>query len=177
MSPKKERTIKRYQNRKLYDTTNSRYVTLNDIGEMIKSGEDVKIVDNKTGDDLTSLTLTQIIFEQEKRQKSLLPLQALRDIIRRGPAGQVVDFVVEKIDSGVHSISHARNEVEDYLEKLIRKGDISWEESRQLFKEFIDEKIKPKLESVSSLPTFQTEVRQLRKKIDGLEKKLKQYEE
>lgn len=175
MTPKKERMVKRYQNRKLYDTAKSRYVTLNDIAEMIKDGEDVKIIDNKSGDDLTSLTLTQIIFEQEKRKKSLLPLQTLREIIQSGP-GQVVDFVVSKIDLGVHSITQARDEVEDYLEKLIKKGDLSLDETRQLLKAFIDEKIKPKLESVSALPTFQSEVRGLRKKIDDLEKKLKQYE-
>ncbi len=175
MPIKKERTIKRYQNRKLYDTTNSQYVTLNDIAEMIKHGEDVKIIDNKSGDDLTSLTLTQIIFEQEKRKKSLLPLQTLRQIIQSGP-GQVVNFVESKIDSAVHSISQARDEVEDYLEKLIKKGDLSLDETRQLLKDFIDGKVKPKLESVSSLPTFQSEVRQLRQKIDQLEKKLKQYE-
>jgi len=175
MVPRRERTIKRYQNRKLYDTSQSRYVTLNDIADMIKNGEDVKVIDNQTKEDLTSLTLTQIIFEQEKKKKSLLPLQALRQIIQSGPS-QVVDYVASKADEVVHSISHARNEVEDYIENLIRKGDLSLEEIRQLLREFIDGKIKPKLGSVSSIPTFQTEVRQMRKKIEELEHKLKQYE-
>ena len=175
MMNKAERIIKRYQNRKLYDTSQSRYVTLSDIAEMIKNGEDVKVVDNKSKEDLTSLTLTQIIFEQEKKKKSLLPLPTLKEIIQNGPS-QVVDYVVGKIDEGVHTIKHAQDEVEDYIEGIIKKGDVSLDEMRGILKEFIDAKVKPKLGTVSQLPAFQSEVRHLRKKIDVLEKKLKQYE-
>ncbi|HWM85894.1 MAG TPA: polyhydroxyalkanoate synthesis regulator DNA-binding domain-containing protein [Kofleriaceae bacterium] len=78
------RVIKRYANRKLYDTQHSRYVTLDQIADMIRGGDDVKIVDNKSKEDLTSVTLAQIIFEEEKRQKSFLPLQAMRNIIQSG---------------------------------------------------------------------------------------------
>lgn len=175
MTPKKERIIKRYQNRKLYDTSQSRYVTLNDIADMIRQGVDVKIVDNASKEDLTSLTLTQIIFEQEKRKKSLLPLPTLKEIIQSGP-GQVVDFVASKADSVVHSISHARDEVEDYIEEMIKKGDLSLDEMRRLLRDFVDTKIRPKIETVSHIPSVQSEVRQMRKKIEELEKKLKQYE-
>jgi polyhydroxyalkanoate synthesis repressor PhaR len=78
------RIIKRYANRKLYDTEHSRYVTLDQISEMIRNGDDVKIVDNKTKEDLTKVTLAQIIFEQEKKQRSFLPLAAMRNIIQSG---------------------------------------------------------------------------------------------
>ena len=78
------RIIKRYANRKLYDTQHSRYVTLDQIAEMIRNGDDVKIIDNKSKEDLTSVTLAQIIFEEEKKQKSFLPLQAMRNIIQSG---------------------------------------------------------------------------------------------
>lgn len=78
------RIIKRYANRKLYDTQHSRYITLDQISEMIRNGDDVKIVDNKTKEDLTSVTLAQIIFEEEKRQRSFLPLGAMRHIIQSG---------------------------------------------------------------------------------------------
>ena len=78
------RIIKRYANRKLYDTEHSRYVTLDQISEMIRNGDDVKIVDNKTKEDLTTVTLAQIIFEEEKKQRSFLPLQAMRNIIQSG---------------------------------------------------------------------------------------------
>ena len=60
--------IKRYTNRKLYDTVESRYVTLDEIAEMIKQGAEVKIVDNRTKEDLTSVTLAQIVFEEEKKK-------------------------------------------------------------------------------------------------------------
>src|SRR5213595_1142961 len=78
------RIIKRYANRKLYDTEHSRYVTLDQISEMIRAGDEVKIVDNKTKEDLTSVTLAQIIFEEEKKQRSFLPLTAMRNIIQNG---------------------------------------------------------------------------------------------
>ena len=78
------RIIKRYANRKLYDTQHSRYVTLEQISEMIRNGDDVKIVDNKTKEDLTTVTLAQIIFEEEKKQRSFLPLGAMRNIIQSG---------------------------------------------------------------------------------------------
>ena len=78
------RIIKRYANRKLYDTEHSRYVTLDQISVMIRAGDDVKIVDNKTKEDLTTVTLAQIIFEEEKKQRSFMPLSAMRNIIQNG---------------------------------------------------------------------------------------------
>ncbi len=78
--------IKRYANRKLYDTDRSCYVTLEEIAEMVKEGDDLRIIDNRTGEDLTSVTLTQIIYEDQKKpdQKGALPLGALRSIIQSG---------------------------------------------------------------------------------------------
>ncbi len=168
---KKPRIVKRYQNRKLYDTTTSRYVTLDDIALMIREGEDVQIIDNRNRDDLTGITLTQIIFEQEKKKKSLLPLSTLRNIIQSG-GEKLVGFVQSSIESGVSSLSHAREEIE----KIIKKGDLSLEEGRALVKEFIDEKLKAPLETVSQLPHLQGEIRSLQKKIDHLEDKLRKYE-
>ena len=80
------RVIKRYANRKLYDTKSSQYVTLDQIAQMIRAGEEVRVLDNSTKDDLTSVTLAQIIFEEEKRQKSFIPLQAMRHLIQSGGA-------------------------------------------------------------------------------------------
>src|SRR4029077_8205919 len=91
------RIIKRYANRKLYDTEHSRYVTLDQISEMIRNGDDVKIVDNKTKEDLTSVTLAQIIFEEEKKQRSFLPLGAMRNIIQNG--GEWFAEVQRKVQS------------------------------------------------------------------------------
>jgi len=80
------RVIKRYANRKLYDTQSSQYVTLDQIAQMIRAGEEVRVLDNNSKDDLTSVTLAQIIFEEEKRQKSFIPLGAMRHLIQSGGA-------------------------------------------------------------------------------------------
>ncbi len=76
--------IKRYQNRKLYDTQQSCYVTLDDIAKMIRNREDVMVIDNKTKNDITAATLTQIIFEAEKKSAQYAPLFTLREIIQNG---------------------------------------------------------------------------------------------
>ena len=77
------RTIKRYANRKLYDTRESRYVTLEHIAAMVRAGDDVRVVDNTTQADLTTATLAQIIFEEEKATPRL-SLAGLREIIQQG---------------------------------------------------------------------------------------------
>lgn len=79
------RTIKRYANRKLYDTRDSRYVTLDHIAAMVREGDDVKVVDNTTRADLTTATLAQIIFEEEKKTPRLT-VAGLRKIIQGGMA-------------------------------------------------------------------------------------------
>ena len=80
----KAKVIKRYQNRKLYDTQQSCYVTLDDIAKMIRANEDVTVIDNRSKNDITAATLTQIIFEAEKRAAQYSPLFTLRDIIQNG---------------------------------------------------------------------------------------------
>ena len=83
--------IKRYPNRKLYDTEAKRYVTLEAITQMIHEGQDVQVVDHETGEDLTNLTLSQIIFEQEKKGAGLLPRALLTNLVRAG--GDTLDQV------------------------------------------------------------------------------------
>ncbi len=78
------RVVKRYANRKLYDTTTSRYVALDDIAGLIRSGEEVEVTDNETGADLTAVTLAQIILEEERRHKDLRSLAVLRELVRYG---------------------------------------------------------------------------------------------
>lgn len=104
------RVIKRYSNRKLYDTQHSCYVTLEQISEMIRRGEDVRILDNNTKEDLTSVTLTQIIFEEEKKRR-LLPLAGLQSIIQT--SGQSIEAFVNQI----------REEVDQRVVKVFRRGE------------------------------------------------------
>ncbi len=97
------RVIKRYENRKLYDTEYSRYVSLEQIATIIKSGENVQIVD-KDGNDLTNQMLTQIILEQGKKGNAALPDELLHELIRWGS---------KMVDDGV-------NRIRDNMELLIR---------------------------------------------------------
>ena len=76
--------IKRYQNRKLYDTAAKRYITLDGIAQLIRQGNDVQIIDNVTDEDLTNVTLMQVIMEQEKRKSGFLPLNFLVGLIQAG---------------------------------------------------------------------------------------------
>ena len=98
------RIIKRYSNRKLYDTKDSRYVTLLQIAEMVRGGEEVQIIDNNTKDDLTEITLAQIIYEEQKAHSRSVPLQTLKELIhartekvladlREGPIGRLIPGV------------------------------------------------------------------------------------
>ncbi|MGA7740513.1 MAG: polyhydroxyalkanoate synthesis regulator DNA-binding domain-containing protein [Polyangia bacterium] len=77
------RTIKRYSNRKLYDTHDSHYVTLQQIAALIRNGDEIRVIDKTTQQDLTAATMAQIIFEEEKRGPRL-PAEGLRRIIRSG---------------------------------------------------------------------------------------------
>lgn len=147
MTEKTTKVIKRYQNRKLYDTSDSCYVTLEDIGEMIKLGDEVKIIDNRTKEDLTAMTLAQIIFEEQKRKTQTLPLSVFTEIIR-GSGGALRELLAKTIESGVREIGHVR--------------------------EFVDEKIRPAMEGVQHLPAFQKEIRELKEKIESLETRLKE---
>lgn len=90
----KVKIIKRYQNRKLYDTQQSCYVTLDDIAKMIRTNEEVMVIDNKSKNDITAATLTQIIFEAEKKASQYAPLFTLREIIQNGN-GSISNFLAK----------------------------------------------------------------------------------
>jgi len=81
------RVIKRYANRKLYDTRDSRYVTLDRIAELVRNGEEVKVLDNRSKRDLTKVTLAQIIYEEQKSgEAASWSVANLRDFIQAGSA-------------------------------------------------------------------------------------------
>src|SRR6185503_574005 len=106
--PLQRRVIKRYSNRKLYDTKDSRYVTLLQIAEMVRAGEDVQIIDNATKEDKTDVTLALIISEELKARPRGIPLTTLKALIRQrgekllsslrdGPIGR---FIPKEPNSG-----------------------------------------------------------------------------
>ena len=176
--------IKRYTNRKLYDTVESRYVTLEEIGEMIKQGLEVRIVDNRSKDDLTSVTLAQIIFEEEKK-KSRMPLGVLREIIRH-PGESISGFIQKEVTPRVNSI---REGAESRLDKLLRREENSADSmspaeliksSQRLLEDWqrkIDERIKSGVENViGNLPALGRDLQALTQRLEALEKKLNEIE-
>jgi polyhydroxyalkanoate synthesis repressor PhaR len=183
------RVVKRYANRKLYDTQRSRYVTLEQIADMIRSGEDVKIVDNNSKEDLTAITLTQIIFEEEKKQ-SFLPLSALRNIIQSGAnnmtqiatqAGERVRGMFkrgDKEDDGTEGtpengatyggIPEGSHPIREFLER-----------SQQTFEEWqkkVDERVRATVEALSPLSGLEKELKSLSQRLADLEKRLEERE-
>uniref|UniRef100_A0A7C1JL31 PHA accumulation regulator DNA-binding N-terminal domain-containing protein n=1 Tax=Caldilinea aerophila TaxID=133453 RepID=A0A7C1JL31_9CHLR len=100
--------IKRYPNRKLYDTEAKRYVTLDQIAEMIQARKDVLVIDHETGEDLTNLTLSQIIFEQEKKGAGFLQRSLLANLIRAG--GDTLDQMRRALTAPLHLDSGEKKE-------------------------------------------------------------------
>jgi len=114
----KAKIIKRYQNRKLYDTDASCYVTLDEIAEMIQQGEEVTVVDNRNQKDITAATLTQIIFEKQKRSETPVPISTLRHIIQTGD-GSFSAFLAKGPEANqLDVIRQLETQVKDLVAKL-----------------------------------------------------------
>lgn len=128
----RQRIIKRYPNRKLYDTEQSCYVTLDEIASMVKAGIDVRIIDNKTNEDITSVTLAQVLFEEEKKKKNLLGLNMFRKLIQEGQ-----DLVQRSISEAQDQISQVRDETEKQLQKVFTRSDVKLEDMKGLVSEFL----------------------------------------
>ncbi len=99
------RLIKRYGSRKLYDTEESRYVSLDELAGWIRTGQQIRVVDNKTADDVTSQTLTQIISEEGRKGTALLPNELLHELIRIGE--QAVSSGVEQLQTRMDRLVQA----------------------------------------------------------------------
>jgi len=150
------RTIKRYTNRKLYDTRDSRYVTLSQIAAMVRDGEDIEVIDNATKENLTSLTLAQIIYEQEKRSSEVLPLSSLRELVRRGEA-RLADLTEGRVPQ---SDAH--------------KG--LFESSREAFEDWqhrVDDRLKSLLDGLAPFKQLQDEMLRVGQRVEELEGRLR----
>jgi polyhydroxyalkanoate synthesis repressor PhaR len=93
------RLIKRYESRKLYDTEESRYVSLDEIAAWVRTGQEVRVVDNATNNDVTSQTLTQIILDEGRKGTSFIPSELLHDLVRFGE--RAVSTGMEQVQHGV----------------------------------------------------------------------------
>src|SRR5262245_8667721 len=193
------RVVKRYSNRKLYDTQKSRYVTLEQIAELIRAGQDVKIVDNTSKEDLTSITLAQIIFEQEKKQNSFLSLPAMKNIIQSGGeslselASQAGATVKEKVRSvfrrdgdggepageAAGALEPAGSATEEAPHSVLRELREIISRSQPTLDEWqkrVDERIQKVVEALAPWTALEKEVNELRARTAELEKRLAESE-
>jgi polyhydroxyalkanoate synthesis repressor PhaR len=142
-------TIKKYANRRLYNTGTSTYVTLEDLAAMVKQGEDFLVYDAKTGDDITRSVLAQIIFEQEnKAGQNLLPTTFLRQLIRfYGDSMQMVvpKYLEQSIDTLTREQEKFRKQMADTfsgtpfapLEEHVRRNMELFQQTFSMFKPFV----------------------------------------
>jgi polyhydroxyalkanoate synthesis repressor PhaR len=108
--------IKRYANRKLYNTATSRYITLKGIGELIEAGDEVRVIDNESGEDITSITLSQILVDTERSNRSV-PGNLLSELIHRG------GDVLYALRRGVGDASGGLEEIQTNLRRMLRGNE------------------------------------------------------
>ena len=192
-SPK--RIIKRYSNRKLYDTKGSSYVTLLQIAEMLREGEDVQIIDNATKEDKTDVTLALIISEELRTKPRGIPLSTLKALIRNkgeriltqlreGPIGKLMPVPGKEGEEGSGSVppsggsvaavssvssippSREKDEMSESKEgKGLRATLEQWQST-------IDERIRAVLPNFAAFRDLETEVKRLSERLESLEQKL-----
>ena len=124
------RFIKRYSNRKLYDTVGKKYITLSNIEQLIKQGETVKIIENETGEDITAATLSQIISELTRKSHNFSP-SIFVQMIRKG-GGTMYDYarkLLQTVGDAAYSLEEG---VEKKIRRLIASGEITEEEGKEL---------------------------------------------
>ena len=113
-SPSEPITVKKYANRRLYNTDTSSYVTLDDLAEMVRSERDFVVYDAKTGEDLTHAVLTQIIVEQESKGQNLLPIPFLRQLIRFY-GGSIEKLVPSYLEHSLDTLTRQQDRYRDQL--------------------------------------------------------------
>jgi polyhydroxyalkanoate synthesis repressor PhaR len=129
------RVIKRYSNRKLYDTATKQYITLDQIAELVRQREDLQVIDNETGNDLTTLTLTQIILEQEKKNKEFLPRSVLSALVEAG--GKPMHTLRQHLETPLGFLRQVDEEIEHRIHLLIQRGEIAEENGRQILDQLL----------------------------------------
>ncbi|MCG8461923.1 MAG: polyhydroxyalkanoate synthesis regulator DNA-binding domain-containing protein [Holophagales bacterium] len=121
------RVIKRYESRKLYDTEESRYISLEDITRWVRDGQDIQVIDNATSEDVTAQVLTQIILDEGKRGTSFLPTELLHELVRAGEKAvstgveqvqERVDRLLQKSIDRLAPVRRAREEMAELRDRL-----------------------------------------------------------
>jgi len=186
----KKLIIKRYTNRKLYNTEQKKYITLEGIAEVIRLGSEIQVIDNKSGDDLTALTLTQIILEQEKKQNGLLSNSILTNLIRAGEDSfttlqrnfqsslnlwyKIDDEIKNRIQSLVKLGEISTTEADKLIDKLLNQSPIrrrSHSEEKQIFE--VDNNLLEKYLTENHIPT-QNDIKQIYLQLEELSEKIEE---
>jgi len=178
--PSQRRIIKRYSNRKLYDTKGSSYVTLLQIAQMIRDGEDVQIIDNATKEDKTDVTLALIISEELREKPRAIPLSTLKALIRHrgerilthlreGPIGKLIPREEGDVSGSTPPTPPEPMGDEDMSQGKENKGLRATLEQWQAA---IDERIRAVLPNFAAFRDLETEVKRLSERLDSIERRL-----
>ena len=127
--------IKRYPNRKLYNTQSKRYITLEEIENLIKNEQEIRVIDNKTGNDITAVTLSQIIFELEKNRSGFLPMRLLLSLVQSG--GNKIEDIRNNIFNSLSLFHYYDIEIDRRIAYLIESGQLSQEEGSNILTKMI----------------------------------------
>ena len=177
-------TIKKYANRRLYNTGTSTYVTLEDLAAMVKEGEDFLVYDAKTGDDITRSVLAQIIFEQEnKAGQNLLPTTFLRQLIRfYGDSMQMVvpKYLEQSIDTLTREQEKFRKQIADTfsgtpfapLEEQVRRNMELFQQTFSKFMPFVPQRAAGGEAEKAGEPTPEGNIEDLRKQMRDMQDRL-----
>jgi polyhydroxyalkanoate synthesis repressor PhaR len=137
--------IKRYPNRKLYNTESKQYITLDEISNLIREGEEVRVIDHTSGEDLTAVTLTQIIFELEKKQSGFLPRSILSGLIQAG--GERIGAIQRTLASTLGLSRLVDDEIRHRLNVLAERHELDEAEIQILQEKLTDPRFRPIEES------------------------------
>jgi polyhydroxyalkanoate synthesis repressor PhaR len=127
--------IKKYPNRKLYDLDSKQYITLDGIAEMIRQEKDIQVIDNATGQDITAVTLTQIILDQERNQHGFLPHTFLAGWIQA--SGNRINSLQKNLSSSLGFLHDVDKEIRRRITLLISKGEMTEKDARQLLEKLL----------------------------------------
>jgi polyhydroxyalkanoate synthesis repressor PhaR len=176
------RIVKKYQNRKLYDTQDSCYVTLDGIAKMIRRGEEIVVIDNNSKNDVTALILTQVLYEQEKTNQSVLPVPILKNIIKSG-SNNLFEFMQKYVLGALDAQVKAQKDMSKHIERLVKAGDLTSNEGETLInqlnealeahKDQLDQKIEARIvEKFNQTPELQTEFQMMSTRVASLENRV-----
>jgi polyhydroxyalkanoate synthesis repressor PhaR len=128
--------IKKYANRKMYDRTDKRYVTMDQLSELIKSGEEVSIIDNSTGDDLTASIVSQLIGREKKSKDKGVSPRVLMQLLRKG-GGTLSEYAKKYTSLWQNAFTMAEDEVDRLVNRLVKDKELSQSEGSKLKKEIV----------------------------------------